>query len=53
MGKREEDDIFPCLMFSFTETISLVWYSCIAARIYISVIQQKDHDRQRMHVPLA
>ena len=32
------------LMSSFTKSIS---YSCIAQRIYMSVVQQKDHSRQK------
>ena len=36
----------------FTESISRAWYSCIAPWIYPSVVQQKDHNRQRKHIPL-
>ena len=49
MGMRAEEGTLSrkYLMSSLTKAISISWYSCIAQRIYMSVVQQKDQGRQK------
>ena len=49
MGMRAEEGTLSrkYLMSSLTKSISISWYSCIAQRIYMSVVQQKDQGRQK------